>query len=305
VSPAEFGMMMASRAYEAVCWYEYIKIFPKTQNKKYNKCSGQSIQVKKQVKGDESQQPKTFGSFMGMLDTMSKIPSEYAACNDELASASSETTLNEGETIGDQGQTGYPLRAFTYCMMKTLRDKNGKEATDAVKEEKSGQRKHWTTVISERDNQYRARHGVPALQMTQNLMDAAQRWADENAQACDSHHSGSDRDGEDGYNGESIYAASEVDKSPDNTEDIALRASNSWYEEIDNYPFPGGVDNSDGGRGTIGHFTQSVWKATKYVGYGYAYNPSCPSNKHYIVARYNPGGNMGGEFRDNVMPPQN
>lgn len=51
-----------------------------------------------------------------------------------------------------------------------------------------------------------------------------------------------------------------------------------------------------------GHFTQVVWKSTKYVGMGIA-----KSNTHgsvVIVANYLPPGNFIGQFKTNVLRPR-
>lgn len=90
-------------------------------------------------------------------------------------------------------------------------------------------------------------------------------------------------------------------------EDTAMVAINGWYEEIKDYPFPGGYtgNGADSVFPKVGHFTQTVWKETEYVGYGYASNPKCPSFKTYVVARYFPAGNMIGEFPENVLAPKN
>lgn len=136
------------------------------------------------------------------------------------------------------------------------------------------------------------------------LNTAAQSWAEENAKTCDMHHSKNDDDirqyrGK--GTGESLSAG-----MGDKKEDAAYTAADGWYEEVQKYPFPdafeGGMDDPLFYK--IGHFTQSVWKGSKYVGYGYAYNPDCPQYNRFIAARYFPAGNEMGSFKDNVMPPK-
>lgn len=104
--------------------------------------------------------------------------------------------------------------------------------------------------------------------------------------------------------GESLSGGYEKDKSI-----AAYEASNGWYEEIKNYPYPQGFDGQDDQLfKKIGHFTQSVWKNTKYVGYGYAFNPNCAKRGQptsYITGRYSPPGNFNNEYPTNVLPPQN
>jgi len=70
-------------------------------------------------------------------------------------------------------------------------------------------------------------------------------------------------------------------------------ASHSWYEEIKDYSFL--TSESANGK-EIGHFTQLVWKDTKYFGVGIATMPSrkystIGNKETFIVAMYSPAGN--------------
>ncbi|GBO14009.1 hypothetical protein AVEN_150418-1 [Araneus ventricosus] len=51
-----------------------------------------------------------------------------------------------------------------------------------------------------------------------------------------------------------------------------------------------------------GHFTQMVWRNSTEFGVGKA-RSRC--GKVIVVANYKPGGNVIGEFQDNVFPPVN
>lgn len=51
-----------------------------------------------------------------------------------------------------------------------------------------------------------------------------------------------------------------------------------------------------------GHFTQVVWKSTKYIGFGIAVGQK---GHVYVVARYYPAGNYGNQYRQNVLPLTN
>ena len=66
-------------------------------------------------------------------------------------------------------------------------------------------------------------------------------------------------------------------------------ATDMWYAEVKDYDF----DNPGFSMNT-GHFTQVVWKDTKKVGFGYA--------GKYVVGRYEPTGNMMGDFQIMVLP---
>lgn len=50
-----------------------------------------------------------------------------------------------------------------------------------------------------------------------------------------------------------------------------------------------------------GHFTQVVWKNTKYIG---AFYKTRSDGKTVVVMKYSPGGNVRGYFAKNVFPPR-
>ena len=63
------------------------------------------------------------------------------------------------------------------------------------------------------------------------------------------------------------------------------------YKEIKNYSYK--TTRSTNGK-PIGHFTQLVWKDTKFFGIGIATMPARQNNHYqetFIVAIYSPGGN--------------
>jgi hypothetical protein len=49
-----------------------------------------------------------------------------------------------------------------------------------------------------------------------------------------------------------------------------------------------------------GNFTQSVWKGSKEIGIGYAWNED--KNQNFVVATFLPKGNRIGEYPVNVLP---
>jgi len=70
-------------------------------------------------------------------------------------------------------------------------------------------------------------------------------------------------------------------------------AVDMWYGEYSAYNFDHPTFSSN-----TGHFTQMVWKNSAQLGVGVAYSKT----KHvfYIVANYNPPGNIQKAFKDNV-----
>lgn len=69
------------------------------------------------------------------------------------------------------------------------------------------------------------------------------------------------------------------------------------YSEVTDYNF-----KTHEGNGTVGHFTQVVWKTSQKVGMGVAKRTTNGMNKVYVVARYSPAGNYIGMNAGNVMP---
>lgn len=76
----------------------------------------------------------------------------------------------------------------------------------------------------------------------------------------------------------------------------AETAVKKWYEEVKSYSFahPSLADSTK-------HFSQVVWKGTKKVGIGLAKSKS--SNKTYVIALYDPSGNIVGKEKDNIQTP--
>ena len=115
----------------------------------------------------------------------------------------------------------------------------------------------------------------------------SQQWADSMAETAkgymDMHHST-------GEYGENLaYAGSSGDR-PGQKESY-IRASKSWYSEIEDWNFK--THQSNGG--VTGHFTQLVWKESKQLNCGYAEFITDKSyNAYFVVCQYFPRGNFGG-----------
>lgn len=170
---------MSGRAFGAVCWYENLKQFPNTHSKQYGQCSSTADQLQKQIENPSEQNqiyfktyPDKKAEFYGdsMRDNaISKIPEEYkSACEKYLKDPNAELSANEGEALNDQG-ADYPFKAFSYCLMQTLRKKHGDEAIEAVKNERTVKHKNWMKTLLDRENEFRARHGVEPLKLVKDV----------------------------------------------------------------------------------------------------------------------------------------
>jgi uncharacterized protein YkwD len=131
----------------------------------------------------------------------------------------------------------------------------------------------------EAHNAYRRKHGAPPLKWSKRCYEHAAKRARICQQLRRMQHgnTGSVFD----RMGQNIYWQSNGAG--------ARAAVTAWYSEASMYNFrkPGYQ------RGT-GHFTQLVWKKTRYV--GLAFSP----DGRYLVANYFPSGNYRGQFKLNV-----
>lgn len=77
---------------------------------------------------------------------------------------------------------------------------------------------------------------------------------------------------------------------------LGREATQLWYDEVKDYDYgqPGFAMNT-------GHFTQVVWKGTSKLGLGVSFSQG--DGRVVIVGRYNPPGNVTGDFPNNVPPP--
>lgn len=117
-------------------------------------------------------------------------------------------------------------------------------------------------------NDYRAKHGVPALQWSNECEKNAQACADQCEARSRLQHSHHRESGQ----GQNAFMA-----MPAKT---GAEACASWYSEIKQYNF-----GANRGSGT-GHFTQVVWKDTTHMG------AARSKSGHYIVGNYSPAGNL-------------
>ncbi|KAF4081052.1 hypothetical protein AMELA_G00157010 [Ameiurus melas] len=140
------------------------------------------------------------------------------------------------------------------------------------------------TNFLDKHNEYRKKHGTPALTISQDLCSSAQAWADHLLSIKTLKHSETD-------NGENIYYfQSSAPKTLVGDEPV-----DNWYSEIKDYDF-----SKPGDQPKTGHFTQVVWKASKSLGVGVATD----GTTFIVVGQYEPAGNITNEgyYKDNVLP---
>ncbi|CAG2100282.1 unnamed protein product [Medioppia subpectinata] len=137
-------------------------------------------------------------------------------------------------------------------------------------------------------NILRSHHGVPPLMLSLDLCQKAQFWANHLSHTDTFYHMNDPEVGQNLLSKWSYY--SEFDPT---AEDICKY----WYNFIDSYNFE---LNSNVLHTQANHFTQLIWKNSKYFGIGKA---RTRNGKMIVVANYMPAGNVSDQFSDNVLAP--
>ena len=132
-------------------------------------------------------------------------------------------------------------------------------------------------------NKYRTKHNSPNLDLKLDLCEIAQKYAEKCAKTDTIEHCC------DLYNGEVIGQNIEI-IDYNNKFDID-KICKKWYNEKEKYDF---ISNKY--KGDTRHFTQLIWRETKYIGFGLTNN----NGKIYFVATYYPAGNIFSKFKENV-----
>lgn len=138
----------------------------------------------------------------------------------------------------------------------------------------------------EEHNIKRNKHHVEDLVTCPELEKIAQKYAEYLAKSNMFQHSNGKFKGD--YMGENLY----MQGGRKMTGKLAVQ---SWYDEIKSYNFA----NPNKSNGTVGHFTQLIWKDSKKLGVGCA---KSRDGSYFVVANYYPAGNFIGEEKRNVFP---
>lgn len=167
----------------------------------------------------------------------------------------------------------------------TKRNQNKKNIEDLIILDENYDYTEFQKRSLERHNYYRRMHHVCDLQLSNELCEEAQNYAEYLAANNKTGHSYHKFKGEE--MGENLYYTT---AKPD-----ANAAVDAWYEEIEDYDFGNGKSKNGN---KVGHLTQVLWKESKYLGVGLAYN----NGTYYVAANYFPSGNFRGHYTENVFP---
>ncbi|CAF1333614.1 unnamed protein product [Adineta steineri] len=138
-------------------------------------------------------------------------------------------------------------------------------------------------------NFYRAKHCTPSLILDPALNDIAQTYAQKLADLDIFDHSYNKFNGQ--AMGENLFATGGGAFYRGN----GSQPVGAWYNEIKDYDW-----SKPGYKGSIGHFTQLIWKDTTRLGIGRAVTGN--NGTVYVVGNYFPAGNYIGAFEKNVLP---
>lgn len=140
-------------------------------------------------------------------------------------------------------------------------------------------------------NEYRARHRAPALSISQELCEKAQRWANKLASTNEFYYRINEK-----IMGQNLFCCPANNLVTDLT---GQEVTSYWYKEVKKYNFfkhPNILHTNV----NTGHFTQMVWSSSRYFGVGKAFSKT---GKLFVVAFYFPSGNRVSQFQQNVLPP--
>jgi len=142
------------------------------------------------------------------------------------------------------------------------------------------------TEITTYVNNYRQRHGVPAMVWDATIATFSQNWANYLLTNNLFQHSGSQLYGEN----LAYFQGYGVDVLT-----LVKRAIDMWYNEISLYDI-----NNPGCSEATGHFTCLVWKASTKFAMGFAFDAATQTVD--VVMNTSPYGNVIGQFKTNVLP---
>ena len=230
-------------------------------------------------KNDLSNENGSYSSYNFNNDEMNSISKEKNNCveknNDTKNSIKSENNNNYNKNINN-----YSANTNNYVKNNNYNGNNDSNNNNNNNQKENNICQRALNI----HNRFRENHYCKKLELNEELSEKAQKYADRCAQSDNIIHYIDLY--EDEVIGQNIYI---VDKDKFNVDKIC----HEWYDEQKNYDF-----NSNNYIKDASHFTQLVWKSTKYVGFGYSNNNS---GEVYFVAYYYPAGNIFNEFGKNVL----
>jgi len=228
-----------------------------------------------------------------------KITTKTITTTDADGKRKVETFVEEEEDVGEVGG-GHDLFKNRIRELREIgvssdddekREGQKKEvASSSSSDEQQGEEDdgHFTKFQLETlkaHNELRAKHGVPAVELSAKMCTYAQEWADQLLAENRFQHRRKNKYGENLYSSWSSRPKVISGEVP----------VESWYSEIKDYTF----GQEPRGGPTTGHFSQIVWRESTHLGVGLAQK----DGKIIVVGNYSPAGNIVGRHVTNVPPP--
>ncbi|XP_059615872.1 uncharacterized protein LOC132261217 isoform X2 [Phlebotomus argentipes] len=188
-----------------------------------------------------------------------------------------------GNFIGSFAENVPPVGGF-----RRIREIESEKTSPTVHFEDTIDLREFADAVLHHHNELRRKHGAPELIVGPEVTLVAQEWAETLAQQDRFAHRPNSS-----Y-GENIYC---LWTSESNARAKPRDVCRSWYEEGKGYTY--GVEPK--GILRAGHFTQLIWRSSRYLGVGMA---RTQKGKVIVVCNYHPRGNIGGQFIANVLRPK-
>ncbi|PFX22086.1 uncharacterized protein LOC111334660 [Stylophora pistillata] len=145
-------------------------------------------------------------------------------------------------------------------------------------------------------NRYRKYHHDPALRWSDRLSSQANKIAYQMVQQFSKENSKRFEVPDEESLGENVERFLGVEFGCDST--AAMKATDNWYQQSKNYSY-----NYPHIQDGTSSFTQLVWKSSQSFGMGCALRKGLLANDVFVVALYNPPGNVGDGVSLNVLRP--
>lgn len=210
--------------------------------------------------------PTTSSTSTSTSTSTSATPTTTSTTPVTIEATPSTTSTSTSTSTSTPTTTSTTEAATTEDATTTTED-----TTTSTTAESSGATDDFSSAILAEHNTLRAESGADALTWSEELAAYAQAYADDYDCSGTLTHSG-------GPYGENLALGY-----------TTVGAVDAWYSEKDEYDSSNPVGS---------HYTQVVWKSTTQLGCGYK---TCDNIwGQYTICSYNPAGNVGGEYSENV-----
>lgn len=205
---------------------------------------------------------------------------------------------NQKEKIRRQEIYDNPSGNSVFSNNNSINNNNNKSKKKDLNPPKFSEEKNFQKEVLKWHNKYRKEHGSPELILEKELCEKAYYYS---KKLCEGAAMGGVSTLENFFEGEIL--GENIFRFKEGSNVDPEKMCKEWYEEKkfyflkNNNQNNNNIDLSLGGYVTgCGHFTQMIWKNSKKAGFGYY----SINGITYAVGNYFPGGNIIGQFQQNV-----